>query len=321
MTGTYSPVHELNLLKQFDDECPEVYAQWAGLDDFGELPFLRNDPELSRGLLGFASANGSGSLYALWKKDEHTDLADLPVVLLGDEGGIHLVARDVRDFLRLLGALEADLACDWDTVYERDEDELPAQAEYHSWLEETFGLTPPEDPWDIIEDAEEELGQEWAEWSHARLPDAVFSPVHALNLLRAFQERNKWLPYAGGCALVPMGEWAKYDEGTDLLTFARANAEGDTFALWLRHEGRALPKQPVVLVGDGDERLVVAKDTHGFLALLGALGALEAHVTDDGIGLRPCEPSPRHEKYVTWLDESFGLAPAPDAAVALQAAR
>ncbi|MEV0696432.1 hypothetical protein AB0I53_00725 [Saccharopolyspora sp. NPDC050389] len=170
MSSTYSPVPELNLLKAFDDKTDESYAHWAWMDEFGELEFLRDTPELMHGLLGFASANGSGSLYALWKRDDRADLATLPVVLLGDEGGSHIVARNVREFLQLLGVLEADLACDEECVFERDEDEVPAQAEYLAWLEENFGLTPPEDAWDIIGEAQEELGEEFADWINARTP-------------------------------------------------------------------------------------------------------------------------------------------------------
>lgn len=160
MTEAYSPVLELNLLKKFEDDCGERYAPWRGMDDFGEMSFLRDEPELKRGLLGFASANGSGSLYALWKRDDRTDLASLPVVLLGDEGGIHIVARDLREFFQLLGALDADLDCDWADVGQRDRHELPGRARYLAWLEENFGLTPPDDAWSIIEAAQKELGKE-----------------------------------------------------------------------------------------------------------------------------------------------------------------
>ncbi|MFD4947729.1 hypothetical protein ACFWNT_35725 [Streptomyces sp. NPDC058409] len=175
MADIYSPVPELNLFKEFEDNCSESYAQWAGMDDFGKMSFLSDDPELVHGLLRFASANGSGSLYALWKRDDRDDLATLPVVLLGDEGGIHIVARNLREFFQLLGALEGDLGCDWEDVFEQDQEELPAQADYLAWLEEKFGLTPPDDAWDIIEAAQKELGKEWAAWIRPLIPDAVSS--------------------------------------------------------------------------------------------------------------------------------------------------
>lgn len=239
----YSPIPELNLLKQFDERCEEAYAPWAWLDDFRELSFLRDTPELMRGLTGFAYANHSGSLYALWKRDDRADLAALPVVLLGDEGGLHLVARDLREFFRLLAGLEADLACDWDDVYERDEEELPARADYHAWLEENFGLTPPEDAWDIIEAAQEELGKEWAEWIHPLLPGAVFSPVHELNLLKRFQDGTKE-SYAGGFFLLSSEDREDWDGDSDLMPVAEANDDFDTYALWLRDDRSDLMRPP-----------------------------------------------------------------------------
>ncbi|MFI6740823.1 hypothetical protein ACIBI9_48555 [Nonomuraea sp. NPDC050451] len=163
MTDVYSPVPELNLLKEFEDGCDEAYAAWAWMDDFGEMEFL-DDPRLKQGLLRFAQANLSGSIYALWKCDDGTDLASLPVVLLGDEGGIHVVARNLREFFQVLGSLKGDLACDLDEVFETDDAELPGQAQYLAWLGRHFGLAAPEDPWDIIQGAQEDLAQELAEW-------------------------------------------------------------------------------------------------------------------------------------------------------------
>ncbi|MGI5352703.1 hypothetical protein ACQEU8_31655 [Streptomyces sp. CA-250714] len=312
----YSPIPELNLLKEFDDRCEESYAPWAWLDDFRELPFLRDTPELMRGLIGFASANLSGSLYALWKRDDRDDLATLPVVLLGDEGGLHLVARDLREFFRLLAGLEAGLACDWDDVYERDEEELPGRADYHAWLVDNFGLTPPEDAWDIIEAAEEELGKEWAEWIHPLLPDAVFSPVHELNLLKRFQDSTEG-SYAGGFSLLSAEDREDWDGDPGLLPFADANEDYDTYALMPHDERADSAGQPVVVVGDDDEHHVVARNIREFL---GALDGLEIHVTDDGVALRDCEPNPAHAEYLDWLDEHFGLAPARDAAAVIRAA-
>lgn len=320
MTDTYSPVPELNLLKQFDNDCPDLYAQWGGMDDFGEMEFLQEDG-LRRGLLGFALANGSGSLYALWKRDDRTDLASLPVVLLGDEGGIHLVARNVRDFLRLLGALEGDPACDWDDVYDRDEDELPAQADYHAWLKENFDLTPPEEAWDIILDAEQELGQAWAEWIHPILPDAVFSPIHELNQLKSFQDRSSKYTQVIGYRLVPVEQWKNWDGPSDLMPFAESHTGSDTLALWPCYAQRRLADQPVVMVGADSERHVIARDVPEFLTLLGALDGLKIHVTDTGVNLHTCDPSPWHAEYIAWLDNDLNLAPAPNAAGLIQAAQ
>ena len=322
MTDAYSPLPELNLLKEFEDGCEGSYAHWAWMDDFGEMEFLRDDPELLHGLLGFASANLSGSLYALWKRDDRADLATLPVVLLGDEGGIHLVARDVREFLRLLGALGADLACDWDDVYEQGDDELPARADYLLWLERNFGLTPPDDAWDVIEAAQEELAKEWAAWIHPLLPDAVFSPVHELNLLKRFDDTDTGAYGGGFLPLAPEdGDAVGWDGASALMPFALANDDGDRYALW-RVDDRSDPAAlPVVLVGEAGGHHVVARNVREFLRLLGALDGVEVRVEADGVGLRPSTPAPAHAEYLVWLDEHLGLTPARDAAAAIRAAQ
>jgi hypothetical protein len=159
-----TPVPELNLLWDFDDSQDEDYAAWAGLDEFGEMEFLADEPELQRGLLRFAQASMSGSLYALWRVDDRADLATLPVVLLGDEGGLHLVAADLREFFRLLGALDSELGCDEEEVFLTGDDELPGRDAYLAWLDREFGLTAPEDPFDVVEAAQAKFGQQFTTW-------------------------------------------------------------------------------------------------------------------------------------------------------------
>ena len=314
MSAPYSPVRELNLLKEFDDRCDGLFAQWFGLDDFGELYFLADTPELHRGLIGFAAANDSGSTYALWKRDGHTDLATAPVVLLGDGVRIHVIARDVREFLQILGGLEGDLACDWEGVFARDEDELPAQARYHAWLDDTFGLAPAGDPWEVIENAQRELAGEWAEWIFPLVPAAVFSPVHELNLLYEFQKHTP--ERFAGVYLLPGEDRDDPDGG--LFRFAMANTR-ETFALWWSGDQSDLP---IVLVGEEDDGFqVVARNAREFLRLLGALDGVELRLSDGGVDVRDSAPNPSRPEFLAWLDESFGLAPARDALDVVRAAR
>ena len=67
-------------------------------------------------MLPFAQANGSGSVYALWRVDDREDLGALPVVVLGSEGGFHVVARNLAELLQLLG-FDAEIAVDWNDAY------------------------------------------------------------------------------------------------------------------------------------------------------------------------------------------------------------
>lgn len=109
----YSPIPELNQLKACEDRQEgRWYADGFELrgfgHDFGLVHWLDTagaqdaapPHQLSR-LTGFADATGSGSFYALWYCDDRSDLATLPVIRFGDEGGLDVVGCGLRDPFRL----------------------------------------------------------------------------------------------------------------------------------------------------------------------------------------------------------------------------
>ncbi|WP_055548379.1 hypothetical protein [Streptomyces sp. NBRC 110028] len=157
MSDAYSPIPELNALKEFEDSLGgqffapgfEMFAYNDDLDWFcGDAP----DAYLDR-LIPFAYATGSGSYYALWRCDDRADLATLPVICFGDEGDLRVEACDLRGLFRLLAA-EAEDPEDRDRV-------APARRRYLAWLHQNFGITPTGDS-----DGEElaERTRRFAEW-------------------------------------------------------------------------------------------------------------------------------------------------------------
>lgn len=172
----YSPVPELNLLKAFQDEVGyEAYADGFGLDDFGDRSGLAagwsKDPDFLARLTPFARATGGGSFYALWHVDSRTDLATLPVVVFGDEGGQHVVARNLRELFQLL-AYDTEISVDWDDAYYyRTEDQTPsdAHAQFVTWLAENFALSPTDNPDALLAQAQSEFGDSFTVWSNAYL--------------------------------------------------------------------------------------------------------------------------------------------------------
>src|SRR5688572_7054759 len=115
----YSPIPELNRLRKLQKRLGfEGYSAGFGLTKFDRKKDLAigwtKAPEFLHRLVPFAQANGTGSVYALWRVDER-ELAALPVVVLGDEGGYHVVARNIRELLALL-AVDVDLYVDRDGV-------------------------------------------------------------------------------------------------------------------------------------------------------------------------------------------------------------
>lgn len=171
MSDAYSPVSELNRLKEFEERCgSEYYANGFELVEFGKpsgAETYSEEQEFVDSFLCFARANRSGSDYAFWRVDDREDLATLPVVVFGDEGGICVVASNLRDLFRQLG-------CDWwqwpswegAQFMEPDIDDKPSprHGDYLEWLNENFGLTPPDNPNELRDVAEVEFGALLESW-------------------------------------------------------------------------------------------------------------------------------------------------------------
>ncbi|MEV6301366.1 hypothetical protein AB0M02_18295 [Actinoplanes sp. NPDC051861] len=176
MSTDFSPVPELNQLKEFQDRTGyEQYADGFGLDAWNDTSGLEagwsKDPEFLSRLLPFARATGGGSFYALWRVDDRDDLSTLPVAAFGDEGGEYVVARDVRELFQLL-AFDSEISVSWDSVYfyRDEEDEHSAyHDEFVAWLDEQFGLAPADDPDAVLEAARDEFGERFETFKNAFL--------------------------------------------------------------------------------------------------------------------------------------------------------
>ncbi|MFD8228514.1 hypothetical protein ACFV16_30695 [Streptomyces massasporeus] len=167
---------ELNLLKDLQDRIGfENYADGFGLlewESTSELAHWSENPEFTARLIPFAQANGSGSFYALWRHDDQADLTALPVVVFGDEGGVHVVARNVQELFQLIG-FDSEIMVGWDEVsFWRDSEEphTAGHAEYTAWLEQHFGLPVAEDPEAVVTTAQAEFGQQFTDWARPFLP-------------------------------------------------------------------------------------------------------------------------------------------------------
>ncbi|WP_037304706.1 hypothetical protein [Amycolatopsis orientalis] len=164
----YSPIPVLNELKDLHDSAGDFLADGFELydyDDKGRFPAELSDPEFLSRVIPFAQANGSGSTYAIWRSSDEPDLALLPVVVFGDEGGEQVVARDFREFLRLLG-FDAEITVDHDSAYYyRDENDghSGSHEDFVEWLRER-GLTPSEDPDGVVAAAQEIYGERFRAW-------------------------------------------------------------------------------------------------------------------------------------------------------------
>ena len=97
----------------------------------------------------------------------------MPVVVFGDEGGVHVVAEHRRDLLRIL-TYDAEPIIDFDEVsfykdevsfYKEDEHEAQeAAGEYVQWLNAQFGLDPVDDPDPLVTAAQEKYQAKLDAW-------------------------------------------------------------------------------------------------------------------------------------------------------------
>lgn len=160
---------ELEKLIEFQNERSgfEEYAQGFGLliDDKSGISSWSGDPAFLEQILPFAQANGSGSIYAFWRHGSE-EVSNYPVLVFGDEGGVHVVAGNFREFLKLL-AYDTEISVDFDEAYfykdEDDDEESEDHQAYLDWLKEHVHLEA-EDPDRVIAAAQEKYKPDFDTW-------------------------------------------------------------------------------------------------------------------------------------------------------------
>ncbi|SHE75866.1 hypothetical protein [Pedobacter caeni] len=123
------------------------------------------DSEWLRSFTEFATATGGGSSYAFWHIKP--DLETCPIVVFGDEGGIHVVASGLRQLLQLI-SYDTEISVGLEEAYYyRDEDEEEERSEgrdnYLQWLKEHTG----QDAIDTSEEADRIMSVATAQYQSA----------------------------------------------------------------------------------------------------------------------------------------------------------
>lgn len=121
-------------------------------------------------LFPFATANGSGSIYALWNEGRSEDPSAWPVIVFGDEGGVWIVAKDLLDLLALL-TFDAEPMIGHDgVVYYRNaktHEFSEGHKQYLEWLRNTFGIAPVDDADGRVSTAQTSLQSRFEIWMSA----------------------------------------------------------------------------------------------------------------------------------------------------------
>jgi hypothetical protein len=163
----YEPPPELIQLKNFQDNYPDYSEGFFLLanNKSGIKTYSDHKDFLSR-FIPFAQANGSGSTYAIWINETDKTLSELPIVVFGDEGGVHVVAENALQLMHLL-TYDSEIMVDWHQAYfykGEDNYESDDQALYKSWLKKNFKLDPITDPNKIIKQVQEKYKAGFDEW-------------------------------------------------------------------------------------------------------------------------------------------------------------
>jgi hypothetical protein len=133
----------------------------SGLKSWSE-----NDLFLDK-LFPFAQANGSGSFYAIWNDGKTKTINEMPIVVFGDEGGVHIVAENILQLLHLL-TFDTEITVSHEEIYfykdEDDYEESEDLNEFLKWLKEDFGLDQIQKTSDIISSAQAKYKHEFDKW-------------------------------------------------------------------------------------------------------------------------------------------------------------
>ena len=159
---------ELAKLLAFDQQVEDFYSEGFELGSYGpdELSTWSEEEGFLSRLIPFAQATGGGSVYALWLHPAGVPLSEAPVVVFGDEGGVHIVAKNLRALLEIL-SFDTEPSIDWDEVYYyKSDDHEPSERadDYARWLQAEFGLAPVSDADALVSAAQQEHKQAFDAW-------------------------------------------------------------------------------------------------------------------------------------------------------------
>ncbi|CAN5222214.1 hypothetical protein BH11BAC5_BH11BAC5_17680 [soil metagenome] len=164
----YNLTSELINLKFFQDKYPD-YSQgfYLLVDDKIGIKTWSENKEFLKRLMPFAQANGTGSTYGIWNNGTDKPINELPIVVFGDEGGVHIVAENISQLLQML-TFDTEIMVDFDNAYfykdEEDFEESKDNSAYKNWLKENLNLEPTNEPNEIIRNSQKIFKEPFDIW-------------------------------------------------------------------------------------------------------------------------------------------------------------
>ena len=159
----------VNFQNSIDDDenfSDQFYIGRDYSDKSGISGYSDND-EFTSSIIEFAMADGSGSSYAFWIRNGNRNLNEAPILAFGSEGGIHIVAKDIKELLQIL-TFDVEPSTGWEELYfYKDEDDYEPSdkiVEYKKWALENFSIKSTDDADEIVNDAQEIYEEEFQNW-------------------------------------------------------------------------------------------------------------------------------------------------------------
>lgn len=179
----YEMPETLSKLFEFEEEYErEWYSESFFLDtqedDYSYL--LRFDTEkkaeeYKKYIKKFATVDGTGGFCAFWIREGEKDLENVPIINYGSEGSIRIVAKNIKELLKIL-TFDIELMDGSCYKFKKDYEESEYKDEYIDWLKIEFNIDPvkdleedknhgeSEDIEKIIKEAEEMYKEKFIEW-------------------------------------------------------------------------------------------------------------------------------------------------------------
>jgi hypothetical protein len=171
---------ELENLILFASNLPDSNYYSAGFEICGEgktgLQYGWCDKEdFLNKLIAFATANGSGSIYAIWINDNEKPLSQLPIAVFGDEGGVHIVAENILQLFHLL-TFDVEISVDADNAFFHKDKNTYQKSKYLDnyleWIKEKYHLEPVTESEKIIKIAQEKYKETFENWFKQYYPNS-----------------------------------------------------------------------------------------------------------------------------------------------------
>ncbi|RPE12822.1 hypothetical protein EGT74_04565 [Chitinophaga lutea] len=341
--GIYSVPYDLEKLFEFEKEYGGgSYADGFYLNaiDKTGLKTYSEEEGFLNSFIEFATATGGGSIYAIWVINENLDKC--PIVVFGDEGGIHLVAKNTTDLIHLLG-YDVEIFVDWSSAYFYKGGENDNRSEHRdaflAWSKTNFGLEPvrtDEEAAAIVQVASDQYAdslydflikydidvEEGYETVQKHRSFEAFeknfqgreTPQELVSLYAFQQSHANYSQYflLRGYDSSILKTWSQSDAFISaVIPFARATSFGACYALWDERLGKETKDMPVIVLDRENGIDVVAENVLQLLRLL----TYDIEPVLDGECFKLSNDKDSYslsnniDAYRSWLTDNFKIAP------------